>query len=149
MKCPLCGSLETSVKDSRLSEDQRVVRRRRLCESCGFRFTTIERAQLKELCVIKKNGIKEPFDREKIERSLRVAIHKGSVTFEKIESIVSDIIRQLEVSEDATIETRVLGEMVLEQLLQVDPVAYVRFASIYKKFESVEDFVNLIQTDPK
>lgn len=145
MKCPVCGFCETSVKDSRLTDHQTVVRRRRLCEKCGFRFTTLEMAQLKEIWVIKKDGTKEPFDQNKLARSIRLAIHKSDVILEKINSIVSDIVKQLEFSDDASIATRDLGKMVLQHLLKIDPVAYVRFASVYEKFENVHDFAKIIQ----
>jgi transcriptional repressor NrdR len=147
MKCPVCGKPDTAVKDSRLAEDQTVIKRRRMCDDCGFRFTTFERAQLKEVWVVKKNGQKEPFDREKIVKSIKIAIHKSDVTHEKIELIVSEITRQLELADDVTISTRVLGGMVLKALAGVDPVAYVRFASIYEKFENIEDFANIIKSN--
>jgi transcriptional repressor NrdR len=138
--------LETAVKDSRLSEDQFVIKRRRLCESCGFRFTTLEQAQLKEVFVIKKDGKREPFDREKIARSIKKAIHKSEITTERIESIILGIIRQLELSGDTTVETRVLGKMVLNELAVIAPVAFVRFASVYENFKGVDDFANIIKS---
>lgn len=149
MKCPVCGKLETTVKDSRLSDDYTSIKRRRLCEGCGFRFTTFERPQLKEVWVIKKDGTKEPFNRDKIVKSIKLAIHKSDISSEKIESIVSGIVRQLELSDDVTITTRALGEKILKELLLIDPVAYVRFASIYQKFKDVDDFLDIIKSNLK
>lgn len=144
MKCPICGQLETIVKDSRTTEDQRTIRRRRCCENCGFRFTTFEKPQLKEIWVIKKSGQEEPFSREKLERSIKTAIHKRKITADKVESIIIHIISELEFSSDIKVSTQKLGDMVLKELRQVDPVAYVRFASIYEEFNNIQDFMILI-----
>lgn len=144
MKCPICGIAETAVRDSRAVDDQFAIKRRRYCEGCGFRFTTFERPELKEIWVIKKHGEEEAFNREKLARSIKLAIHKRNITSEKIEAIISRIIRTLELSEDAKISTRALGEMVLRELAQIDPVAYVRFASIYEEFHNIDDFISLI-----
>lgn len=144
MRCPICGQDETTVRDSRPSEDQLAIRRRRMCESCGFRFTTFERPQLREILVVKKSGHEEPFSRDKLERSIRTAFNKRSVTTQTIDTMIAHIMAALEVSDSLRISTQKLGEMVLQELIPVDPVAYVRFASIYEQFKDVQDFVALI-----
>lgn len=144
MKCPICGHSETAVKDSRPTEDQVAIRRRRVCDGCGFRFTTFERPQLREVIVVKKNGQEEAFSRTKLERSIRTAFNKRTLASETIDSMIARIMACLEVSDDLRISTQKLGEMVLKELSKIDPVAYVRFASIYEHFKSVQDFVLLI-----
>lgn len=144
MKCPICGHPETAVKDSRPTEDQVAIRRRRVCDGCGFRFTTFERPQLREVIVVKKNGQEEAFSRTKLERSIRTAFNKRTLASETIDSMIVRIMACLEVSDDLRISTQKLGEMVLKELSKIDPVAYVRFASIYEHFKSVQDFVLLI-----
>ena len=143
MRCPFCGFEETSVKDSRATDDNSTIRRRRVCLRCGSRFTTFERIQLKELFVIKKNSQVEPFDRVKLEKSIRTAFHKNST--ENLDPIVSGIIRQLEMAGDTHLSSTMIGECVMEALAQVDPVAYIRFASIYHEFHSSYDFVEFLQ----
>ncbi len=140
MRCPFCGHDDTQVKDSRPSEDGVAIRRRRFCGSCGQRFTTIERVQLRELTVLKNDGRRVPFDRDKLARSIRVALRKRPVQEERIERIVNGIVRQLEASGDSDIESKAIGEQVMETLKGVDAVAYVRFASVYRDFREVRDF---------
>jgi transcriptional repressor NrdR len=144
MRCPFCGHSDTSVKDSRTTDDQAAIRRRRICGECGSRFTTFERIQLRDLMVVKKNGEHAPFDREKLVRSVSSAMQKHSLDPNKIERIISSIIRQLETSGETDISTHVIGEMVMRSLFNLDPVAYVRFASIYKDFANVQDFIDCI-----
>ena len=146
MRCPFCGHSDTSVKDSRTTEDQAAIRRRRICSECGSRFTTFERIQLRDLMVVKKNGEHVPFDREKLVRSVSSAMQKHSLDPNKIERIISSIIRQLETSGETDISTHVIGEMVMRSLFNLDPVAYVRFASIYKDFANVQDFIDCISS---
>lgn len=146
MRCPFCGHSDTSVKDSRTTDDQAAIRRRRICGECGSRFTTFERIQLRDLMVVKKNGEHVPFDREKLVRSLSSAMQKHSLDPNKIERIISSIIRQLETSGETDISTHVIGEMVMRSLFNLDPVAYVRFASIYKDFANVQDFIDCISS---
>lgn len=146
MRCPFCGHSDTSVKDSRTTDDQAAIRRRRICGECGSRFTTFERIQLRDLMVVKKNGEHVPFDREKLVRSVSSAMQKHSLDPNKIERIISSIIRQLETSGETDISTHVIGEMVMRSLFNLDPVAYVRFASIYKDFANVQDFIDCISS---
>ena len=140
MHCPFCGHDDTQVKDSRPSEDGSAIRRRRFCTACGQRFTTIERVQLRELTVIKSDGRRVPFDRDKLARSVRVALRKRPVQEERIERIVNGIVRQLEASGEADIPSKQIGELVMETLKEVDAVAYVRFASVYRNFREAKDF---------
>ncbi len=144
MKCPFCGFLDSQVKDSRLTEDGACIRRRRECPECGSRFTTFERVQLRELVVVKKNGDKERFDREKLELSLQLAVRKRPVAPERVERIVSSIQRRLESSGETEISSRVIGEYAMEALAALDNVAYVRFASVYKDFCEVSDFEEFV-----
>jgi len=152
MRCPYCGSLETQVKDSRPTEDAASIRRRRVCPDCGGRFTTFERVQLRELTVIKKTGRRVPFDRDKLMRSVEVALRKRPVDAERIERMVSGIVRQLESQGDAEVHSEKIGELVMEGLRSLDSVAYVRFASVYRNFREARDFHTLIdelaQADP-
>jgi transcriptional repressor NrdR len=140
MRCPFCGHDDTQVKDSRPTEDALAIRRRRFCQNCGQRFTTIERVQLRELTVIKSDARRVPFDREKLARSIRIALRKRPVQEERIERIVNGIVRQLEASGENDISSKQIGELVMETLKEVDPVAYVRFASVYRNFREAKDF---------
>ena len=140
MRCPTCNSLDTQVKDSRPTEDSAAIRRRRICLSCGFRFTTFERVQLRELVVIKRNARRVPFDRDKLQRSLQIALRKRPVEPERIEALVSKITRDLEGQGETEISTEVIGETVMENLRGLDDVAYVRFASVYRDFREAKDF---------
>lgn len=144
MRCPFCGSDDTQVKDSRPTEDNATIRRRRYCPSCGSRFTTFERVQLRELTVVKKDGEKAPFDRDKVMRSLKIALRKRPVDDEKIERIVNGIQRRLETLGESEIPTKVVGEMIMDNLHDLDPVAYVRFASVYRNFREAKDFEDFI-----
>src|SRR5262249_51054893 len=132
MRCPSCASLDTQVKDSRPTEDSSAIRRRRVCLACGFRFTTFERVQLRELIVIKRNGRRVPFDRDKLQRSLQIALRKRPVEPERIERLVSKVVRELEGLGESEITTETIGETVMENLRELDDVAYVRFASVYR-----------------
>ena len=146
MRCPFCNSLDTQVKDSRPSEDSTAIRRRRACPACGGRFTTFERIQLRELAVIKSTGEKEPFDRDKIARSITIATRKLGVDPEKVERAVSAIVRQLESSGETEIPTRAIGARVMDALMSMHQVAYIRFASVYKSFHEVGDFEKFIES---
>jgi transcriptional repressor NrdR len=140
MRCPYCGNPDTQVKDSRPSEDNTAIRRRRICSDCGGRFTTFERVQLRELTVVKKSGRRVPFDRDKLARSVEVALRKRSVDPERVERMVNGIVRQLESSGDAEVPSELIGRLVMEGLRNLDEVAYVRFASVYRNFSDSEDF---------
>jgi transcriptional repressor NrdR len=140
MRCPSCGSLDTQVKDSRPTEDSAVIRRRRVCLSCNFRFTTFERVQLRELVVLKRNGRRVPFDRDKLVRSVQIAMRKRPVDPERIEQMVSKIVRELESGGEAEVSSEAIGELVMEHLRVLDDVAYVRFASVYRNFREAKDF---------
>mgnify|MGYP001592261081 CR=1 FL=1 len=144
MRCPFCGHEDTQVKDSRPTEDNAAIRRRRYCSACGSRFTTFERIQLRELMVVKSNGEKVPFDREKLLRSLKIALRKRPVDGERIERLVNSIQRRLETLGENEIPTKVVGEMVMDQLKELDPVAYVRFASVYRNFREAKDFEEFV-----
>lgn len=145
MRCPFCGGEETQVKDSRPTEENAAIRRRRVCPDCGGRFTTFERVQLRELTVIKRSGRKVPFDRDKLMKSVDVALRKRSVPSERVERMVSGIVRQLEASGEIEIPSSAIGELVIEALRGLDPVAYVRFASVYRDFREVSDFAQVLQ----
>src|SRR5690242_1192550 len=140
MRCPNCASLDTQVKDSRPTEDSSVIRRRRVCLACNFRFTTFERVQLRELTVIKRNGRRVPFDRDKLLRSVQVALRKRPVDPDRIEQEVSKIVRELESQGENEISSEVIGETIMEHLRQLDDIAYVRFASVYRNFREAKDF---------
>lgn len=140
MRCPFCGCLESQVKDSRPSEDGNSVRRRRCCPKCSGRFTTFEYIQSRDLVVVKKNDIRVPFEREKLQHSIHLALRKREVDMEKMEQMVSSIVRQLEQKGDTEIHSSEIGELVMETLLHVDKVAYVRYASVYKNFTTMDDF---------
>ena len=144
MRCPSCGSLDTQVKDSRPTEDSSVIRRRRVCLSCNFRFTTFERVQLRELIVIKRNGRRVPFDRDKLLRSVQIALRKRPVDPERTERVVNGIVRRLESSGESEIPSTQIGELVMDALRALDPVAYVRFASVYRNFREARDFEEFI-----
>ena len=144
MRCPFCSSEDTQVKDSRQAEDNTAVRRRRLCGSCGGRFTTFERVQLRELTVLKKSGRRTPFDRDKLARSVLLALQKRPGEPERIEQMISGIVRQLEAGGTADIESDQIGELVMEGLSNLDKIAYVRYASVYKDFKETEDFASFI-----
>ena len=140
MRCPSCGSLDTQVKDSRPTEDSAAIRRRRICISCNFRFTTFERVQLRELTVIKRNGRRVPFDRDKLMRSMQIALRKRPVEPDRIEQMVSKIVRELESLGESEVSSESIGEMIIDHLRELDQVAYVRFASVYRNFREAKDF---------
>src|SRR3954463_7030989 len=140
MRCPNCTSLDTQVKDSRPTEDSSVIRRRRVCLACNFRFTTFERVQLRELIVIKRNGRRAPFDRDKLMRSVQIALRKRAVEPERIEQTVSKIVRELESSGESEVSSETIGEAVMNHLRELDDIAYVRFASVYRNFREAKDF---------
>ncbi|MDR1826113.1 MAG: transcriptional regulator NrdR [Rickettsiales bacterium] len=150
MRCPYCNSLESQVKDSRPDADDNVIRRRRICEKCGAKFTTVERVQLRELRVKKSNGAIEPFDRNKIKRSIQVACQKRTITDEQIETIVTSLRRRLELEvADDVIPSEVIGNIVSESLLVIDPIAFVRFASVYRKFSKLSEFRQILSEIPE
>ncbi len=140
MRCPFCGHDDTQVKDSRPSDDNAAIRRRRLCPACGGRFTTFERVQLRELTVVKKQGRREPFDREKLERAIHYALRKRPVEPERVERMITGIVRRLESMGENEIPSNVIGELVMQALSSLDKVAYIRFASVYKNFREAKDF---------
>ncbi len=140
MRCPFCGCEDTQVKDSRSAEDGSSIRRRRQCAACGGRFTTFERVQLRELTVLKSEGRKEPFDREKLMRSVQVSLRKRDVDPDRVDQMVSGIVRRLESLGEQEIDSKMIGEMVMEGLAGLDDVAYVRYASVYKDFREARDF---------
>ena len=144
MRCPFCASSETQVKDSRPTEDETAIRRRRICSVCEGRFTTFERVQLKELTVLKRSGRRVQFEREKLARSVQVALRKRPVEGERIERLINDIVRKLETSSEGEVTTHDIGELVMEALKGVDGVAYVRFASVYRDFEDARDFEDVL-----
>jgi transcriptional repressor NrdR len=146
MRCPYCGSLDTQVKDSRPTDDSSAIRRRRICPDCGGRFTTFERVQLRELFVVKRSGRRVPFDRDKLERSVEVALRKRPVDPERVERMLNGIVRQLESMGDAEVSSETVGELVMEGLKGLDDVAYVRFASVYKNFREAKDFGAILDT---
>ena len=144
MRCPFCSNEDTQVKDSRPTEDNTAIRRRRVCDVCGSRFTTFERIQLRDLIVMKSNGQKENFDRDKMYRSLSLALRKRNVDNEKIEKIVNAIVRKLENSGETEIKSNIIGQYIMEALMHLDQVAYVRFASVYKNFREAKDFEDFL-----
>ena len=145
MRCPFCGSENTAVKDSRPAEDNTAVRRRRGCDNCGARFTTFERVQLREITVVKRDGKRTPFQRDKLVRSVSIALRKRPVTPEQIEQLVSGINRKLESSGETEVSSADIGELVMESLRAVDPVGYVRYASVYRDFGDPSDFAQFIE----
>ncbi len=144
MRCPYCGGLDTQVKDSRPTDDSSAIRRRRICPDCGGRFTTFERVQLRELFLVKRNGRRVPFDRDKLQRSIDVALRKRPVEPERVERMINGIVRQLESLGDGEVTSEQVGELVMEGLKGLDDVAYVRFASVYKNFREARDFEELL-----
>ena len=146
MKCPFCGCDDTQMKDSRNADDNTAIRRRRECPECGSRFTTYERVQLRDLMVIKRNGDKVPFDRDKLARSIMLAVRKRPVDAERVEKMVNSIQRRLEISGESEIPSETIGEYVMETLSHLDHIAYIRFASVYKDFREVKDFENFVET---
>jgi len=152
MRCPFCNNDDSQVKDSRPTEDNAAIRRRRHCVSCGARFTTFERVQLRELIVVRSDGNKEPFDREKLARSVHISLRKRPVDVEKVERVISGIVRQLESAGESEIPTGMVGQKIMDALHSLDQVAYVRFASVYRDFREAsdfEDFIGKLGTTPK
>lgn len=144
MKCPFCGHMDTQVKDSRPSEDGLTIRRRRFCPECNSRFTTFERVQLRELTVVKKNGERRMFDRDKMARSVGIALRKRSVTPEQVEQLLTRITQKLESMGENEIPTSLIGKTIMEELKTVDSVAYIRFASVYRDFREAKDFEDIL-----
>jgi transcriptional repressor NrdR len=144
MRCPFCGNVDTQVKDSRPAEDHVAIRRRRFCPACGGRFTTYERVQLRELVVVKRSGRREDFDRDKLARSIKIALQKRNLDPERVEQMISGIVRRLESLGETEIPTATIGEIVMETLARIDTVAYVRFASVYKNFQEAGDFEDFV-----
>lgn len=144
MRCPFCGNNDTQVKDSRPTEDNAAIRRRRFCPGCGSRFTTFERVQLRDLTIVKRNGQRVPFDRDKLMRSIQISTRKRPIDEERIERMVSGIQRRLESSGESEIKSDLVGELVMDALASLDQVAYVRFASVYKNFREARDFEDFI-----
>jgi transcriptional repressor NrdR len=144
MRCPFCGHIDSQVKDSRPTEDNSAIRRRRSCPECGARWTTFERVQLRELTIAKKNDKKEPFDRDKLARSLRIALRKRPVEPDQIERIVNSLQRRLESLGETEVPSKVIGEIVMDVLADLDKVAYVRFASVYRNFREAKDFEDFV-----
>ncbi len=144
MRCPYCGSLDTQVKDSRPTDDSSAIRRRRVCPDCGGRFTTFERVQLRELTVVKKSGRRAPFDRDKLARSVQIALRKRPVDPERVDRMLNGLVRQLESQGETEITSERIGELVMQGLKPLDEVAYVRFASVYRNFREARDFGPLI-----
>ncbi|MGF1544939.1 MAG: transcriptional regulator NrdR [Parvularculaceae bacterium] len=144
MRCPFCGCEDTQVKDSRSAEDGSTIRRRRLCSACGGRFTTFERVQLRELTVVKSSGKRAPFDRDKLMRSVHIALRKREVDQDRVEQMVTGVVRRLEAMGEAEIASKTIGELVMEGLAGLDDVAYVRYASVYKNFREAKDFEQFI-----
>ncbi len=144
MRCPFCGYADTQVKDSRTSDDGYSIRRRRCCPKCQSRFTTFEHMQMRDLIVVKKNDIRVPFSREKLYKSILLAVSKRDVDGDRIDQIVNGIVRTLESRGEAEIPSSVIGELVMEALLSLDKVAYVRYASVYKNFTKTEDFEEFV-----
>lgn len=144
MRCPFCANEDTQVKDSRPTDDNAAIRRRRQCPNCGARFTTFERVQLRELTVVKTNGQREPFDRDKLMRSMQISLRKRPVDPERLERVVNGIVRRLESSGESEIPTSVIGQIVMDALANLDQVAYVRFASVYRNFREAKDFEEFV-----
>ncbi len=144
MRCPFCGNTDTQVKDSRPAEDHVAIRRRRFCAACAGRFTTYERVQLRDLTVVKKNGRREDFDRDKLARSIRIALQKRPVEADRVDQMISGIVRRLESMGDSDIPSDAIGQIVMETLARIDTVAYVRFASVYKNFQEADDFEEFV-----
>ena len=151
MKCPFCNNPDTQVKDSRPTEDETAIRRRRLCPACGSRFTSFERVQLRDLTVIKKDGKRAVFNRDKLANSILTALRKRNIDSERVEKLISGIVRRLESSGEVDIPSQMIGKVIMDSLSEIDQVAYVRFASVYKNFREVQDFENFLGElkDPK
>lgn len=150
MRCPFCGHDDTQVKDSRPTDDNAAIRRRRNCTACMARFTTFERVELRDITVIKNDGRRQPFDRDKLMRSMQLALRKRPVDPETIERVVTSIVRQIEASGETEIPTREIGALVMQAMADLDPVGYVRYASVYKDFDEVSDFSRfLVDLDKK
>jgi transcriptional repressor NrdR len=147
MDCPFCGNTDTQVKDSRPCEDGAAIRRRRLCSSCDARFTTFERVQLRELVVVKRNGKKSPFDRDKLERSLNIALRKRDVDPEVVSRAINDILRKLVQRGEAEASTETIGKYVMQVLSRLDKVAYIRYASVYRNFAEAKDFEDFVENE--
>lgn len=145
MRCPFCGDFDTQVKDSRPTEDQVSIRRRRSCAACNSRFTTFERVQLCELTVVKKNGERVPFDREKLAQSIKISVRKRPISGEKVERVITSLVRRLESQGESEIRSSQIGEVIMETLRELDKVAYVRFASVYKDFTEAKDFEIIVE----
>ena len=146
MRCPFCGYEDTQVRDSRPTEDNSAIRRRRVCVTCSQRFTTFERVQLRELTVVKSGGAREPLDREKLARSMKIALRKRPVEAERVERIINGIIRRLESAGETEVESSTVGGMIMDALASLDQVAYVRFASVYRNFREARDFEEFVGT---
>ena len=144
MRCPFCGHAESQVKDSRPSEDGAAIRRRRLCPECGGRFTTFERVQLRELTILKRSGRRTPFERDKLSRSIAIATRKRSIDPDRIERMISSIVRQLESMGETELPSSTIGELIMKHLKQLDDVAYVRYASVYRDFRETQDFARFL-----
>lgn len=144
MRCPFCGNDDTQVKDSRPTDDNSTIRRRRQCPNCGARFTTFERVQLRELTVVKSSGQREPFDRDKLARSMQISLRKRPVDADRVERVVNGIVRRLESSGESEIPSSLIGEMVMDALANLDQVGYVRFASVYRNFREAKDFEDFV-----
>lgn len=144
MRCPFCGFDDSQVKDSRPTDDRSAIRRRRFCPNCAARFTTFERVQLRELTVVKKNGERQPFDRDKLARSIYISLRKRPVEGERVERVINSIVRQLESAGDGDIQSEQIGALIMESLAALDQVAYVRFASVYRDFREAKDFGEFI-----
>ena len=150
MRCPFCGSVDTQVKDSRPTQDHSAIRRRRFCPSCLSRFTTFERVQLRELTVVKRNNSRTPFERDKLMRSINIATRKRPVDPDDLERMANAIVRRLETLGESDVTSSAIGELVMDGLSELDPIAYVRFASVYRNFRETkdfEDFIDEIQSD--
>ena len=147
MICPFCGSVDTQVKDSRPAEDGAAIRRRRLCGACGARFTTFERVQLREITIVKRSGRKSVFDREKLERSFEIALRKREVDADTVGTSINNIVRQLESYADGDVPSEYVGELVMQTLMKLDQVAYVRYASVYRNFREAKDFEAFVEKE--
>ena len=145
MKCPFCGNIDSQVKDSRPAEEHAAIRRRRFCPNCGARFTTFERVQLRELTVVRRNGRRVPFERDKLARSVEIALRKRPVEPERVDNMISDIVRKLESRGESEVDSQTVGRFVMDALRGVDDVAYVRYASVYKDFREAKDFEDIIE----
>ncbi|MEO1291970.1 MAG: transcriptional regulator NrdR [Pseudomonadota bacterium] len=145
MRCPFCGNADTQVRDSRPTEEHAAIRRRRYCPACGGRFTTFERVQLRDLVVIKTDGRREDFDRDKLARSIRLAMNRRHIEPERLDQLITGIVRRLETGGDTDIASHVIGDEVMRALERTDPVGYLRYASVYKNFDSIHDFIDFVK----